>query len=895
MKRGEQFGSVESMPPGVAEDLERSASVLDDPWVGLALAEYWAEFESGRHPDREALLVRFPEARQALEGCLASLEAVARWTAPSSRDGMSAGATDTRECDVTAVPLQEQIGDYRLLRPIGRGGMGVVYEAEQISLGRRVAVKILPFATVLDERKRIRFLNEARAVAMLDHPGIVTVHAVGCDLGIHYYAMQLIEGRTLAQVIDELQRLCTHGPLPSSSLAVVCPSTIDDTNHADGDGSSLDSDLRGRLSPASSPHYFRTMAEWGIQAAEALQHAHSTGIVHRDIKPSNLILTNEGQLFVVDFGLALVRNEARLTMTGDLLGTARYMSPEQVRGPADELDHRTDIYSLGVTFYEICTLQPVFGSEDRHRVLQRVLYEDPVPPRQINRAVPADLETILLKALAKRPNERYATAAALAEDLRRFVDGRPILARPPSAVARAAKWLGRRRALVTSVTAAIGGVVLVIAALLTLAWWVEPRAEQRSQARTSFLATLERASHPHDLWRTAKYDDAVAVQQQLAGTLRSLEAGIGHRADYWQEALEAHLTLARWLNAIHQRQQASTVLDTAARALAALEQHTGPSHAWRYALATRLAEHARRLMTVGEYPQAAESLRRALDLCESLGDLEPAVLLQIAQCHYDLAECYRHLGLDPRAKSGLQAYELAFADYLGQPPSDTVPPPALDVPLGRMHFVDLSGHANAVRIDADQPSNDLNDLNDLRELPEGDQWFMGVKFRVVQRYLHLGCYHALFELPESIEGISVGVPCSHLFFLHSTLFRASDNAQIAEYRVHFDDGTTDTISVVYGVDLRDFWHRQKQDSCPTTLARIAWRGRNPALASFQDVDLPSPRLRLFLSVWENPHPEKKIVSLDYLANFDFPTAPFCVAISCQLSEPAVDFHRRTLR
>ena len=192
------------------------------------------------------------------------------------------------------------------------------------------------------------------------------------------------------------------------------------------------------------------MARLGIQAAEALDHAHRQGIIHRDIKPANLLVDVRGNLWITDFGLARFVNEAGLTITGDLLGTLRYMSPEQALATRLVLDHRTDIYSLGATLYELLTLRPVVDGRDRQEVLRRIAQDEPVPPRRIDPAIPRDLETILLKALAREPEERYATAQDLADDLRRFLEHRPIAARRPSVMERAAKWLRRHPVLVLS-------------------------------------------------------------------------------------------------------------------------------------------------------------------------------------------------------------------------------------------------------------------------------------------------------------------------------------------------------------------------------------------------------------------------------------------------------------
>src|SRR5262245_23251700 len=321
---------------------------------------------------------------------------------------------------------QETLGDFRLLREIGRGGFGVVYEAEQVSLGRRVAVKVLPSVAILEPKHLRRFQVEAQAEAALQHPHIVPVIASGQDRGIPYLAMRLIEGRHLAEVI--LQRRERH---------------------------------EGGLPP-------REVARLGKQAAEALDFAHRNDVLHRDIKPANLLLDDRGHLWISDFGLARIRGDSDLTASGDLIGTLRYMSPEQVLGRRGLVDHRSDIYSLGATLYELLTLAPSHEGEDRAAILRKISLEEPVVPRERDPMIPLDLEKIVLKALAKDPIERYTTAGELAEDLGRFLDDRPVLARRPSLSSRAARWARRHRPAVASAALLLA---LSLIGLATAGWW----------------------------------------------------------------------------------------------------------------------------------------------------------------------------------------------------------------------------------------------------------------------------------------------------------------------------------------------------------------------------------------------------------------------------------------
>jgi serine/threonine protein kinase len=339
------------------------------------------------------------------------------------------------------------LGDFRLVREVGRGGMGVVYEAVQISLGRRVALKVLPFAAALDAQQLQRFKNEAHAAAQLQHPNIVPVYAVGCERSVHYYAMQLIEGQNLAELIAQMRSKAAAAGTRRQVAADLPPTSPypppDTTAYATVN--SVAAEFSTQRATRSSAFY-RTAAGLAVQAAEALEHAHQLGVVHRDIKPANLLLDGQARLWVTDFGLARLNGDPGLTLTGDLVGTVRYMSPEQTAGKHAALDHRTDVYSLGATLYELLTLRPACDGRERQEVLRQILTEEPKPPRRLNPGIPADLETIVLKALEKNPSDRYATAGDLADDLRRYLDDEPILARPLTPWWRFRKWVRRRPA-----------------------------------------------------------------------------------------------------------------------------------------------------------------------------------------------------------------------------------------------------------------------------------------------------------------------------------------------------------------------------------------------------------------------------------------------------------------
>jgi serine/threonine protein kinase len=447
-----------------------------------ALEEYLAAAEEGRAPDRRLFLARHAEIAGALAQCLDGLEALQG--VGSASQGTAAGG---RALTAPAgEPLGMALGDFRILREVGRGGMGVVYEAEQLSLGRRVALKVLPFAAALDAKQLRRFQNEAQAAAHLHHPHIVPVYFVGCERGVHYYAMQLIEGQNLAAVAAAAAEKRTRNQGQRTREAA--PSSFPGDPAAEtraNFGAQLSTQRSGRAAD-----YFRSVARLTAQAAEALEYAHAMGVVHRDVKPANLLVDNHGNLWVTDFGLAQFHANAGLTQTGELLGTLRYMSPEQADGPRGVVDHRSDVYSLGATLYELLTLRWIFEGSGRQTLLYQILREEPRRPRAIEPAIPPELETVVLKAVAKDPAERYATAAAFADDLRRFLDNKPILARRPSLAQRARKWGQRHPAVVISAVVLL--ILIAAGSLVSTALLSAEQAKTRAE-EVKAKAAQERA------------------------------------------------------------------------------------------------------------------------------------------------------------------------------------------------------------------------------------------------------------------------------------------------------------------------------------------------------------------------------------------------------------------
>jgi tetratricopeptide (TPR) repeat protein len=373
---------------------------------------------------------------------------------------------------------------------------------------------------MLDRQQLNRFKNEARAAGTLDHPNIVAIHSVGAERGVHYYAMQLIEGQSLAQVVEQLRRKSIRSP-----SSVPGPDKDRTMQHAmekwatlpfpmDSDHQTSDTAPIAQLSTLpdfSSKEYFRTVAQLGIQAAEALDHAHQNGILHRDIKPANLLVDDTGKLWITDFGLARMEQDAGMTMTGDILGTLRYMSPEQALAKRVVVDHRSDIYSLGVTLYELLTLQPAFTGDDRHQLLRQIADDEPKPLRDINPRIPDDLQTIVLKAIEKEVVDRYGTAQQMRNDLLAFLQHRPIIARRATLAHRVTKWLRRHRRIALATTAILLSWTLALGT--GIGWMMRARVARDITAEAAARVALEEGTH-------------LASDFQWQDALKTIERGI---------------------------------------------------------------------------------------------------------------------------------------------------------------------------------------------------------------------------------------------------------------------------------------------------------------------------------------------------------------------------------
>ncbi|MCC6409224.1 MAG: SUMF1/EgtB/PvdO family nonheme iron enzyme [Planctomycetes bacterium] len=392
--------------------------------------EFLQLLDEGLRPDVDEFVKRVPEAYRARvrEHCV-EITALRRGLPP-------------REQDVGA---GRKLGDFRILRELGRGAMGIVYLALQESLQRLVALKVLPMHLTISEHRIDRFRREALAAAKLRHPSIVQVHAVGEDRGMHYFAMEYVRGKSLAQELEGLRaRRRNEGVVdPTDRLGT----------RADG--------------------YITQVCEITAQIARALDYAHSNGIIHRDVKPQNILIDERGEPFLVDFGLAKDVELESLSRTGDLAGTPHYMSPEQAQSRRLEVDHRTDVFSLGVVLYEMLALRRPFEGTTMDEVLREISSKEPRPLRTLNREVPRDLVVVVDKALEKEPSRRYATAKLFAEDLERFLRHESIVARPPSLFE-----LGRRRLVRHRLAASVVGAATLA---LAVGVWATERTVRASE------------------------------------------------------------------------------------------------------------------------------------------------------------------------------------------------------------------------------------------------------------------------------------------------------------------------------------------------------------------------------------------------------------------------------
>jgi serine/threonine protein kinase len=692
------------------ETISPQASASAQHLVDQIAEEFVARLRRGERPPISEYESRYPEQAAAIRELFPTLVMMEQLK-PASVPVRPASQS---EC-ASEVASLGKLGDYRIVREVGRGGMGIVYEAVQESLGRQVALKVLPKQRGGDDSRQARFEREARAAARLHHTNIVPVFGVGAENGLHYYAMQYIHGLGLDEVLRELKRL------KSSSQA---PATLPDTSppaeaprHAvtvtvtqallTGDfeaggvpaaeksaepapatppqpaGPSLSDTAKARLSETvrlseslplpgasaatagnSRQTFWQSVARIGVQVGEALHYAHEQGVLHRDIKPSNLLLDTRGTVWVTDFGLAKANDQRDLTETGDVLGTLRYMAPEMFSGQADR---RSDVYSLGLSLYELLALRPAFDEADRGRLVRLVLHESPPRLRTLDPAIPRDLETIVHKAIDREPSHRYASAQELADDLQRFLSDEPIHARRVSLPARFTRWCKRNPAGAAVVALLVIGLCSSIAAAGLF-------ATERNKTEDALADSETKSRQLEEQNNVLKRERRRADDERERAEQERQRAEENHRRA--REAVDRLLTkVARDLEDTPQMEQIRrALLEDALEFYQVFLKQKGRDPTLRYETGLsyfRVADIERQLSRASE---SIQNYDEATKILQALADEFPTraeYREQLAHCHLRrgtaLARLFRHDEAEAAYKQALAGWESLVAERPDHP------------------------------------------------------------------------------------------------------------------------------------------------------------------------------------------------------------------------------------
>jgi serine/threonine protein kinase/Flp pilus assembly protein TadD len=646
------------------------------------LERYLAALEQGAPLSQEAILAEHSDIAPALANYFRSLEELHDMAAGFAGSQGAAEEPEEKEPDGA-----KRIGDFELIREIGRGGMGVVYEARQISLDRRVAVKLLPFAAVLDSKQIARFKHEAQAAAQLHHPNIVPVFAIGVERGVHYYAMQLIDGQPLDRAIAELRAArarrkrrsqesgvrsqeesvepalapTVEYSVLSTQYSVLSPSS--NSSKSATSSASLPSKQTLSLFSRDNSEYYRTVMRLGVQAAEALHAAHEYGVVHRDIKPSNLLVEAGGKLWITDFGLARFQRDVNLTRTGDLIGTMRYMSPEQASGQSTLVDHRSDIYSLGVTLYELACLQPAFPEERGPALLRQIDSYEPPRPRQIRPDIPQDLETVILKAMARDRDERYATAALLAADLACVLEGKATVARPATLLDRAGRWVRRRQRTVAVALLALALTVIGLSTSSLMIWRSKAAANKnadfaRQMASTAFEIVDDFGNRTRD--DNAAVDNATITASDSLHSLQQLIEQAKSDPDLQPAVAKAYAKLGLLFERRSSPAESLQAHQEAAKILNQLRAHNPSNSDLLRELALAENNCGRALLQLGKTDEARDQFQQAVQRQERLLARAP----RNTAIDADLASSLCNLGLAQQDLGSPAQAEASFASAI---------------------------------------------------------------------------------------------------------------------------------------------------------------------------------------------------------------------------------------
>ncbi len=584
------------------------------------------DLEEGVVIDIDALVSNSPSLETPLRRCLTSLQTV--------HDAVR-GSCETLPHH-PSISLGGKLGDFVLEKVIGRGGMGVVYSARQISLGRLVALKILSTGSFGCSKHIQRFLLEGKAAAHLHHRNIVPVYSVGQEQGVHYYAMQLIDGHSLDQ--HDFADCQSNG--------------------------------------------YRDVLNAMIGVVDAIQHAHDCGIIHRDIKPSNLLMDHSGHVWVTDFGLARRTHDLGLTLSGELVGTINYMSPEQAVGKP--LDERTDIYSLGATLYELLTGKQAFIGETHQKVLRAIEDEDPVRPRVLQPSIPVDLETVILKAMSKDREDRYPTAKDLVNDLVAVRDGRSIAGRRAGARKMVARWIAKNWSLVAVGLSSLSIMFVFLAVAFTQVWVARRDLDVALRDVTTHLdasnANYWQGRNLLDRWNETVIQELALVPGAEGVHTQLLTETIEYYESFLNSA-SGDLLLPQDIAVA--RMQLAAAYEQLGDDIRALEFYRLGFSEWndahdrftpafvRQSLVAR-NDMALVQLKLGDTAAAIENLRQTIHSYEALDTLaskELDALAGSAAAHVNLAQCYRVTGQLPLEEDSLKTAERIYRDAISLHPN----------------------------------------------------------------------------------------------------------------------------------------------------------------------------------------------------------------------------------
>lgn len=595
--------------------------------IELLATDFLDQQRRGENPDLQEYVSRYPELACSLQELIAAMQALEGLK--SKREAKSGGKASLGPSIIT------RLGDFRIVREIGRGGMGVVYEAVQESLNRKVAIKLLPRQSLLSEKQLKRFEREAKTAANLHHPNIVPVYGVGLHDGHHYYVMQLIEGVGL----DHDEAAISQGQIATLPQAIAATddrpllSPVVDLFRSEQE-----------IKPAvacrneAPPVQPREAAAIIEQAARGLQYAHEQGVLHRDIKPANLIRDAKGHVYISDFGLAKAATDSALSATGELAGTLAFMPPERFQGKEDA---RSDIYSLGLTLYELATGKPAFTAANDSQLIERILRGEPTPPRNHKADFPHDLETIILKAIAREPKNRYETARAFADDLIRWTENRPIHARRTAWFERLWLW-SRRHPTIAVLSTIVAAQVLVLCYVLSTEFW-------KAKTEATKVTVELRAEAGRRQQAEARANEAIDTLNNIYDTLNGMVASTQSVDPSEDQMQPAPLTT-----------EDATVFETIAdfHKKVATEESKAPQSILAAAESSRKLGDIRRRM--GDYNAAESAYRTALEKYDQLRAIEVDNAKQTIQ----MAAISHDLGVVLRAQDEHGWAHSAFAEGL---------------------------------------------------------------------------------------------------------------------------------------------------------------------------------------------------------------------------------------